>query len=60
MKCALCDRNSYLGLNLFSGKHVCFECVTELKKFQYYAPMPNQEQPGNYFPQIGVTSGANN
>jgi hypothetical protein len=59
MACALCDRNSYLGLNLLNGKHVCFECVTELKKFQYYAPMPNQEQPGNYFPQIGVTSGAN-
>ena len=55
MNCALCDGNSFLGLNLLSGKHVCFECVTELKKFQYYAPMPNQEQPGNYFPQIGAT-----
>ena len=57
--CSLCDKNSYLGLNLLNGKHVCFKCVEELKKFQYYAPTPYQEQPGNYFPQIGATSGSN-
>jgi hypothetical protein len=52
--CSLCDKNSYLGLNLHNGKHVCFECIEELKKFQYYAPTPYQEQPGNYFPKIGA------
>jgi len=54
MKCALCDLNGYYGLNLLNGKHVCFKCIEELKKFQYYAPMPHQEQPANYFPQIGA------
>jgi len=54
MNCGLCDKNSYAGLNLFSGKHICFSCVLEIKKYQSYAPTPYQEQPGNYFPQIGI------
>ena len=56
MICALCDRNSYLGLNLLSNKHICFSCVLEIKKFQSYAPNPYQEQPNNYFPQIGMAN----
>jgi len=53
--CNLCDKSGYYGLNLLNGKHICFKCIEEIKKFQYYAPMPNQEkQPNNYFPQIGV------
>jgi len=54
MKCALCDLNSYLGLRLLNDKHLCYMCVEEIKKFQNYAPMPGQEQPGNYFPRIGA------
>lgn len=54
MKCGLCDKKSYAGLNLFNGKHICFPCVLEIKKYQSYAPTPYQEQPGNYFPKIGI------
>jgi hypothetical protein len=54
MKCALCDVSGYYGLTLLNGKHICFTCMGELKKFQYYAPTPYQEQPANYFPQIGA------
>ena len=55
MTCALCDKNSYAGLNLYSGKHICFSCVLEIKKYQNYAPNPYQEKEiENYFPKIGA------
>jgi len=54
MKCALCDGTSYLGLTLQNSKFICFGCVSEIKKYQAYAPNPYQEQPGNYFPKIGA------
>jgi hypothetical protein len=56
MNCNLCDQMSYLGLNLLNGKHICYLCIDEIKKFQYYAPTPYQEQPGNYFPKIGMAN----
>ena len=56
MKCGLCDKSSYFGLNLYSGKHICFECVLEIKKYQSYAPTPYQDQPEYYFPKIGMAN----
>jgi hypothetical protein len=56
MNCALCDGKSYLGLNLMSNKFICFACVLEIKKYQSYAPNPYQQQPGNYFPKIGMAT----
>jgi hypothetical protein len=56
MNCALCECTSYLGLNLMSGKYICFACVLEIRKFKVHAPNPHQEQPGNYFPQIGAAN----
>lgn len=53
LTCVLCEKVSVV-LTFGKGKNVCLLCVNELKKFQYYAPMPNQEQPGNYFPKIGM------
>jgi hypothetical protein len=51
LTCTLCE-NVSIVLSLGNNKRVCFDCMGELRKFVSYAPMPNQEQPDNYFPKI--------
>lgn len=53
LKCSLCEKIGIV-LTFENGNKCCLLCVNELKNFVMYAPMPMQEQPGNYFPKIGA------